>query len=167
MDITWTHLAIALSAVIAVPVAMIVWRRPKAPLASLDARSGEPFSLRATLSGTTRLWIRYDLAYGPDEDAWRVDGEVRVTVNGAPAWSDKVTLRFNDDATSRPKRFGEGGTFYGVSSWRGSEDHGTALATAFLGAIEAPASGAEVVITGTLTAAEGTRASALSLFISR
>ena len=167
MDVTWTHLGVALAAALSVPFAMILWRRPKAAIASVEVRSGAPFTLRATLTGATRLWIRYDLAYGPVEDAWRVDGEVRVTVHGAPAWSAPVTLRFNEEATSQPRRFGEGGTFYGVSSWHGAEDRGTALATAFLGAIDAPSSGAEVVVSGTLTAADGTRPISLTLFVSR
>ncbi len=167
MEPSWAYLAAGLAAVLAAPVALIVMRRPKSPLARVEARPGEAFSLRATVSGAARLWLRYDLAYGPVEDAWRVDGEVRVSVDGAPAWRDAVRLRFNEEATSRPRRFAEGGSFYGLSAWSGPTDSGSAAATVFLGAITAPAAGAEVVVAGSLTPAEGTRATALTLFISR
>lgn len=167
MEPSWAHVAAGLAAILSVPVALIVMRRPKTPLARVEARPGEPFSLRATVSGAARLWLRYDLAYGPVEDAWRVDGDVSVSVNGAPAWRDSVSLRFNEEATSRPHRFGEGGSFYGLSSWNGPTDRGNVAATVFLGAIEAPASGAEVAVTGALTPAAGTQATSLVLFISR
>lgn len=167
MEPSWAHVAAGLAAILSVPVALIVMRRPKAPLARVEARAGEPFSLRATVSGAVRLWLRYDLAYGPVEDAWKVDGDVQVTVDGAPAWRDAVRLRFNDEATARPHRFGEGGSFYGLSAWNGPTDRGTVAATVFLGAIEAPASGGEVVVTGTLTPEAGTQATSLVLFISR
>ena len=167
MEPSWAHVAAALTAIVSVPVARIVLRRPKTPLARVAVRPGEPFSLRAAVAGTARLWLRYDLAYGPVEDAWRVDGDVRVTLNGAPAWSDSVSLRFNEEATARPRRFGEGGSFYGLSTWHGPTDRGSVAATVFLGAIEASASGAEVAIAGTLTPATGTQATSLVLFISR
>ena len=167
MEPSWAHVAAGLAAILSVPIAQIVMRRPKTPLARIEVRPGEPFSLRATVSGTVRLWLRYDLAYGPVEDAWVVEGDVSVAMNGAPVWRDSVSLRFNEEATSQPRRFGEGGSFYGLSSWSGPTDRGNVAATVFLGAIEAPATGAEVTITGTLTPAPGTQATSLVLFISR
>jgi hypothetical protein len=167
MDPSWAHAAVGLAAVLAAPVALIVMRAPRSPLARVEARPGEAFSLRATVSGGVRLWLRYDLAYGPVEDAWRVDGEVRVSVDGAPAWREAVRLQAHEEATARPRRFAEVGSFYGLSSWSGPTDSGSAAATVFLGAITAPGAGAEVVVAGSLTPAEGTRATALTLFLSR
>lgn len=165
MEAHWKLVGLAAALLALVPVALIFLRRPRAPVAQLEIRAGEPFTLRASAAGRLRLWLRYDVAYGPTEDVWALDGELAVTVGAAPAWRDAVHVRFNDDATAQPKRFGESGSFYGLSSWKGAEDRGTAAATVFLGAVEVPA-GASVEVTGALHAAAGTEARALVLYLS-
>lgn len=166
MDLSWTHAVAALLALVAPPVALLVARRPGAPVASAEARPGEAFALRTTAPGPLRLWLRYDLAYGPDEDAWGLDGRVEVRVGGALAWVDAVRLREGAEATSRPRRFGEEGSWYGVSSWSGPTSTGTTAATVFLGAVEAR-EGASVEVTGALTPAAGSTARALTVYLSR
>jgi len=165
MEVPWRLLGLAAALLALVPVALIYLRRPRAAVAQVELREGEAFTLRATAAGRLRLWLRYDVAYGPTEDVWALDGEVAVTVGAAPAWRDAVRVRFNDDPTTQPKRFGESGSFYGLSTWKGSEQRGTASATVFLGAVDV-LDGRAVEVTGALGAAAGTEPRALVLYLS-
>jgi hypothetical protein len=135
---------------------------PARAIASLEVLANTPFGLSfAATPGEYRLWLRFDIAHGGDEDDYGLTAALDVTGAGPPA---SIEHRIGDEAPALGGAPSVNSVLVRVAYTVDSEGC-TRRASACIATIVAPPPGGNVDVRGRVVLAKGCTAKSLLVFV--